>query len=390
MSFDFLQEKYPDFYLFHFETLGLYHAINDNDIEYLLNPIGEVIYTKPKNDNVLVYTNFTFLNWSRKGLEFNKYIEFWIEHTAFKNLSTCKIFTYKNQVVQQLLNEQTILSAEPIGPRKVLLQTAIDKNNPNELTQIYIFDFDQNHLQKVTTTRFVSTPHQTSPLVVHQISGTAYLFSVLIDIKKEDEYLDHKIYRMYKNNGEQLLPFDTTIGQNGEETWFEQKKPNMGITYRLLDEPINFSSSWYNSEYWACNSLIDIEGNFYGDFYYISGQVPSELGKTSTKHPKYVDKNLLCLSLPQPGGNVPLLTIVTENNQLIHTKYECPWLFFSYSQAVIKDKKLFGKTALVVLDQDKFVRLIDLQGQEIENVVPIKCETLFINYKKLFIEQASL
>ncbi|MET0572445.1 MAG: hypothetical protein ABWZ79_13560 [Pedobacter agri] len=98
----------------------------------------------------------------------------------------------------------------------------------------------------------------------------------------------------------------------------------------------------------------------------------------------------MCLSLPQPGGNVPLLTIVTENNQLIHTKYECPWLFFSYSQAVIKDKKLFGKTALVVLDQDKFVRLIDLQGQEIENVVPIKCKTLFINYNKLFIEQASL
>lgn len=162
----------------------------------------------------------------------------------------------------------------------------------------------------------------------------------------------------------------------------------MGITYKLLEKPIHMNSGFYYSGYQVCNSLLDIQGNHYGDFYYISGQIPVSLGKTSTRHPKYIDKKLLCLSLPEENSN-PCLTIIDENNNILQTPYECPWLFAFISRALIKDKKIFGKTCITVLDSEDYVRLIDLEGSEIPGTQAIRFESLRVDYTKLFIKQTN-
>ena len=54
------------------------------------------------------------------------------------------------------------------------------------------------------------------------------------------------------------------------------------------------------------------------------------------------------------------------------------------SAALVKDKARFGRTAIIVLDKDNLVRLIDLNGNEIENTYPIKFENLMVNYAKQF------
>lgn len=133
--------------------------------------------------------------------------------------------------------------------------------------------------------------------------------------------------------------------------------------------------------------LIDKQGNNYGDFYHIAGQIPSYFGKTSTRYPKYIDKKLLFLSLPEGNNQPPCLTIVNEDFSRIVTEFECPWIFFNISAALVKDKAIFGKICITVIDKENYVRLIALDGKEIENISPIPFKSLMVNYGKQFISQ---
>jgi len=77
-----------------------------------------------------------------------------------------------------------------------------------------------------------------------------------------------------------------------------------------------------------------------------------------------------------------------ENNNLIRTKYEYPWIFAYSSYSLIKDKNIFGRTCITVIDHNNDVRLIDLKGNEIEHTKPIEFHGLNVNYAKMFTLQA--
>lgn len=197
-----------------------------------------------------------------------------------------------------------------------------------------------------------------------------------MDKKIADEIHDchHSIFLLYNPEGQQLVDFETTIGQNGENTCFEPSRKGRGITYKKLNNPISLSSGGYHSSYGICNVLIDQKGNSYGDFYHIAGQIPNYVGKSSTRYPKYIDKKILCLSLPKEDYQPPRLTIVNEDGTHTVTVFECPWLISNISGAFIKDK-------------EKYVRLIDLAGKKIENTIPITFRSLSEDYKKQFLAQ---
>lgn len=388
-----IEKKYPDHDLFYLNSLDLYHGKQQDDSECFINNKGDLIYSTPKNTRTESYfTNFFPGIWSEQRKEFNREIKYWLQiKLAETGVSTFSAFTFKNNQIIPLLQQERIIWAEPLSPTKILLQTAIDdKSNSHLQNQVSIYDTEKNELKNITTTPLGKPPYEDSALVVHKIHGFEYLFSVLVDRRKDNEGdYNHDIYILFNHKGERLTNFETTIGQNGEKTWFEPGKRGLGIAYKLLEKRIHIPSGFYYDGYQICNSLIDVQGNYYGDFYYIFGKIPESLGKTSTRHPKYIDKKLLCLSLPDEKNPNPCLAIIDEHNNILQTQYECPWLFAFVSRALIKDKNIFGKTCITVLDAEDYVRLIDLDGKEIPGTSPIKFESLRIEYTKIFMKQAN-
>lgn len=384
-------DKYPDLDLFFLESLGLYHAKQRNDQECLIDDQGEIVYTTRQNTSREHYwTNFSYRHLDKLDEEFNKKISYWIQFGLTHSMSV-SVFGFKNKQVFPLLEQEQIIWAEPLSPSKILIQTAVGNTDPHFRYQIGIYDIEKNELKNILKTRFGNGPDENSVLLVHKIYGTEYLFSVQTDRRKDsEEDFDHDINLLYNCQGERLTDFETTIGQNGEKTWFEPGKRSLGITYRMMESPVRISSSFYHNRFQVYNSLIDAKGNHYGDFYYIYGQSPGSLGKTSTRLPKYIDKKLLCLSVPFENNQSPCLAILDENHNILQTPYECPWLFTFISRALVKDKKIFGETCITVLDSESYVRLIDLNGQEISETRPIKFEGLMVNYIKLFMKQIDI
>ncbi|QNR84509.1 hypothetical protein H9N25_21830 [Pedobacter riviphilus] len=376
-----IAEKYPNLYLVYLQHLELYYATSANQQEYIINTDGDIIYELPKSSHSANYwTHFSGRSLDKLEIEFNNKINYWIETKFAGSGASAKIFSYKNAQLVCLLENDLILNATPLSPVKLLLHIAIDKSAPFSLTRICIYDTQKNECKEILTTNY-----KEDPFFVHRVFGLNYLFSVFIEkVNDKTGDYDHEIFWLYSHEGERLVNFDTTIGQNGEKTWFEPGKRGLGITYKVLDKPFKLSSSWYHSNYDVCNVLLDCAGNCFGDFYHIAGQFPSVIGKSSTRYPKYLDKRLLCLGLPDHETSLPYLVIIDENNNQIRTKYQYPWIFAFSSNAIIKDKKIFGKTCLAVINNDNDVKLIDLDGNEIKNVRPIKFKSMTVNYAKLF------
>jgi len=319
--------------------------------------------------------------------ELNVKINYWIQikYTSSESQPmTATVFTFKNNQVVQLLKEELLLSAMVLNPERLLLQIAADKSAPFSLSRICIYDVKENKFIDI-----LQAEYRQEPFLIHRVFGSDFLFSVFIkEVRDKTQDYDHQLFWLYNHEGERLADFETTIGQNGENTWFELSTRGLGITYKLLDKPFKIASSSYDSNYNVCNVLIDRHGHDYGDFYHIAGQTPGSIGKSSTRMPKYLDKKLLCLSLPEEETSHPHLSIFDENNNLIRTKYEYPWIFAYSSNSLIKDKNIFGRTCITVIDHNNDVRLIDLEGNEIEHTKPIEFHGLNVNYAKMFTLQA--
>lgn len=383
-----IEEKYSDFVLSHLEQLGLYRAFQSREKEYLINKDGDIVYKLPESSPSEFYsTNFSSGKWHKLDTELNLRINYWIEikYTSSESLPmTATVFTFKNNQVVQLLREELLLNAIVLSPERLLLQIAADKSAPFSLSRICIYDIKKNEFIAIHQAKY-----RQEPFLVHSVFGSDYLFSVLIkEVRNKAQDYDHQLFWLYNHEGERLVNFETTIGQNGEITWFEPSKRGLGIAYKILDRPFKIASSSYDSNYSVCNVLIDRHGHDYGDFYHIAGQTPGYIGKSSTRQPKYLDKKLLCLSLPEEETSHPHLSIFDENNNLIRTKYEYPWIFAYSSNSLIKDKNIFGKTCITVIDHNNYVRLIDLEGNEIAHTIPIKFHSLTVNYAKMFTLQA--
>lgn len=379
-------EKYPDLDLFYLEHLELYYAKSGNQQEYLINIEGDIIYKLPDNNPSESYwIHFSGSPWDKLDKAFNNKINYWIQTEFSGKGAFATIFSYKNGQLIRLLEHNLILNAAPLSPVKLLLQIAIDKSTPFSLTQICIYDTQINECKEI-----LQTGYKEQPFFVHRIFGLNYLFSVFIEkVKDKTQDYEHEIFRLFNHQGERLVSFNPTMGQNGERTWFEPEKRGLGISYKILDKAFNMSSSWYHNHYAVCNVLLDCEGNCFGDFYHIAGQTPSTIGKSSTRYPKYLDKKLLCLGLPDDETATPYLVIIDENNNQVRTKYQYPWIFAFFSHSIIKDKKVFGKTCITVINNNNEVRLIDLNGNEIKDTNPIKFKSLTVNYAKLFTLQAT-
>ncbi|MFT3947788.1 MAG: hypothetical protein QM763_12535 [Agriterribacter sp.] len=379
-----IEDKYPTFSLLWIEPLELYLAFEDSGKECFIDKSGNIVYELPENSSSETYwTNFSLGNWDKWELDFSKQISYWIEIKYSEQITTCSVFSFRDGNVIRLLENKPIVKATPITPQKILLQIAENRDNLSGLTKICLYDTLKNESKEL-----LATSYKEEPFSVHRGLGATYLFSVLT--KETENKIDHylqKIFRLYNHNGEPLADFETTIGQNGENTCFEHSGRGWGIVYKMLNEPITLSSGWYHSNYSACNVLIDQNGNCYGDFYHIAGQIPAYIGKSSTRYPKYIDRKLLCLSLPKEDNQPPYLTIVNEDGSNIVTEFECPWVIFNISRALVKDKSIFGKTCLTVIDKENYVRLIGFDGKEIENTTPIVCQSLRDNYAKQFIFQ---
>ena len=376
-----IEEKYPDFDLFWMERLQLFHALDGENKEHMLNPEGDIIYSLPAKDSSETYwTNLTHSSWDKQETDFNRQLAYWIEaklsYAVPKPQQAYSIYSYKNNRLVRLLDNALILKAAPVSPQKIVVQLATDKDRPLEGTTIGLYDASTNEYKEL-----LSTNYHENPFDIHPVFGQTAMVSVLTQI---EERSGREQFWLYKDNGERLLDFEITIGQGSESTYFEPTKKGMGITYKMLETPIKLLSGFYHATYQVCNVLVDTEGNCYGDFYDIAGRVPSSVGKSATRYPKYFDKKILCLSLPEDEKQPPYLVIVNEDGSKTVTSYECPWIFFNMSAALVKDKAMFGRTAIVVLDKDNLVRLIDLNGNEIENTYPIKFENLMVNYAKQF------
>jgi hypothetical protein len=379
-------EKFPNLNLFYLQHLDLYYATSGNQEEYIINTDGDIIYELPESSHSASYwTHFSGSLLDKVDIGFNSKINYWVETKFSGSGASAKIFSYQNAQLVRLMENDLILNAAPLSPVKLLLQIAVDKSAPFSLTRICIYDTQKNECKEI-----LGTSYKEEPFLVHRVFGLNYLFSVFIKkVKNKTQDHDHEVFWLYSHQGERLVNFDTTIGQNGEKTWFEPGKRGLGITYKVLDKAFSLSSSWYHANYEVCNVLLDHEGNCFGDFYHISGQTPSTIGKSSTRHPKYLDKRLLCLGLPDHETSLPYLVILDENNSQIRTKYQYPWIFAFSSNAIIKDKKIFGETCITVIDNNNNVKLIDLTGNEIKNVRLIKFKSLTVNYAKLFTLQAT-
>ncbi|HQD08058.1 MAG TPA: hypothetical protein PLQ65_00235 [Flavihumibacter sp.] len=398
MNLDAIAELYPDFDLYALEKLNLCHAQCERQ-EHLINHEGRIIYSLPANtDTDSYFTNFTWRN-NEKLLEaLDQQINVWWQgkiHTEVKKprkegsptAISYTLFTVNHGAPEQLLPNEQILGVEAIGPSKLLLQVAVNNSGPITETDLSIFDTNSRQQKIIARIPFESSPLQPA-FYVHAVLGLQFLFSVKIKTvpAAEGDY-QHPIYRLFNNCGDPLLPFDTTIGQNGETTWFEPNKQGLGICYRLLPEVIHINISFYHPQYAVCNVLINQQGRVYGEFYHVAGQIPSAVGKSSTRHPKWINKKLLCLSLPDNNNPYPCLVFVDQQGNRIETPYECPWIFAFVSRALITDKTIFGGTCITVLDKERMVRLIDFEGKEIPGTQPIPFSSLMINYTKLFIEQ---
>ncbi|MCW0394533.1 hypothetical protein NB696_000275 [Xanthomonas sacchari] len=385
MDFLTLQDKYPGLYFFWLEELGLYYAAGEENKTYLIERNGNIVYqTAEKTFADLNGSHFPY-NWDKWETDFNRQIDYWTEIQFSGEFITNSIFSFRNGNLVRLLEDELILYAAPITPQRLLLQVAKDKDNPLSRVTIHLYDTLRNELRELW-----EGPYREEPFSVHRVRGAEHFFSIWI--RDDENPIDHytrKVFQLYTAEGEPLVDFETAWGHGGGDTCFDLSQRGMGITHRILDKPIFISSHWYFNRYEACDVLIDRKGNNYGDFYYIAGQKPSYFGKSSTRHPKYIDKKILCLALPVRDHQPPCLTILNEDGSRIVTEFECPWLFFNLSATLVKDKSIFGKTCLVVIDKECHARLIGLDGKEIENTTPIPLKSIDprMNYPKLFAKQ---
>lgn len=375
-----IEEKYPDLDLFWIERLALYHGMGEDQQEYFIDEAGTVVYQPTESSPAeMCWTNFSSTIGDKWEAEFNTKSNYWIEFIMSGQALRSAVFSFREGRVVRLLENEKIRKAAPITPEKLVLQVAADEDGPSGRMKIWLLDTVTDECLEL-----LEAPYHEQPFSLHRGSGEKYLFSVWLrkELDKSGDF-GWDMFRLYDPYGKPLLPFET----NGRGTCFDTSKRGWGITHRRLDEPLVLSSGWYHQCYHSCDVLIDQKGNCYGDFYYVAGQVPSYLGKTSTSFPKYIDKKVLCLSLPAGHYQRPCLTIVSEDGSRVDTDFECPWLFCNMSATLIKDKKIFGRTCLIVVDKEGYARLIDLEGREIENTTPIKVRTLLDKLMSQFIAQ---
>ncbi|PTT03152.1 hypothetical protein DBR11_03055 [Pedobacter sp. HMWF019] len=135
-----IEEKYPDFVLSYLKQLGLYHAFQNREKEYLLNKDGDIVYKLPKsNPSEVYFTNFSLGGWDKLNTELNVKINYWIQikYTSSESQPmTATVFTFKNNQAVQLLREELLLSAMVLNPERLLLQIAADKSAPFSLSRI--------------------------------------------------------------------------------------------------------------------------------------------------------------------------------------------------------------------------------------------------------------
>ncbi|MFT4257593.1 MAG: hypothetical protein QM599_11625 [Pseudoxanthomonas sp.] len=378
---------FPTFYLSWIEGLGLYHALEDDGRECLIDKHGNVVRELLRyGSSETCWTHFPTGILDKWEMDFYRQSNYWVETRGSEQTFICSVFSFREGQVVRLLGHEHILNAAPITPRKLLLQIAADKDKPCGLMKIGLYDVIDDQCKVL-----LEAPYAELPFSVHRVWGASHLFSVLMkEVEVEEPRYRRELFRLYNPEGEPLVSFDTTIGQHGENTCFDPSRRGLGITYKALDEPIGLSSGFYGESCDTCAVLIDQQGNCHGDFYHVAGKLPAFFGKSCTIYPRQVERKFLCLSLPDKSGQPPCLTIVNEDGSHVVTEFECPWLIFNLSATLIKDKAIFGKTCLVVIDREMNVRLVGLDGKEVENTTPIAFRSLREPYAKQFVSRRRL
>lgn len=397
----FEEEKWKNYHLSFFDSLNLYLA--EKEIDYnkdydkqreigLVNANGQWIYKCAKNEMFLI-KHHCYCSKAEESL--NKSLIFW---ATYKNLGVINkvidkisIFKYENGHAVELLSELNIQEAEIVGPNKVVIGVLqdLESNAEPKKINIKILDTKTNELVDVIETAYYEDEMLGNQLDAHEVHGDNFLFSATIYQldKRENELYTY----LFDNNGKKLFDFDVTSGNNNEVTWFEPTKTGFGITYRRLPSKIKiYANTEFATEIDKSECLIDVKGNYYGEFLIIQGSIPSNAGKSYSKYPKFVDGKILCLTLPDRDG-ISYLVLFDKQGNRIDTAYQCPWvhttLFKQY--AFISDKKYFGKKCLVVIDNDNMAQLIDFDGDLIENVIPTSYEGVGIygKFAKYFMDQ---
>ena len=396
----FEDEKWRNYNLSFFDSLNLYLAEkkidynNEYDLQReigLVNANGQWVYKCAKNEMFLIKHD---PNSSKEEKSLNKRLNFW---TTYKNLGDINksigkiaIFKYENGHTVELLSELNIKEAIIIGPNKVVIAILQDlqSNAAPKKINIKILDIKTNELVDVIESTYYED-EMFGNLITHEVHGDNFLFSATTYQLDKQEKVMYSY--LFDNNGKKLFDFDVTYGNNHEMTWFEPTKTGFGITYKRLPSKIKINANTERvEEIDKSECLIDFKGNYYGDFLKIQGTIPSNVGKSYTKYPKFEDGKMLCLTLPDRDG-ISYLVLFDKQGNRTDTAYQCPWvhttLFKQY--AFISDKKYFGKKCLVVIDNDNMVQLIDFDGNLIENVIPANYEGVGIygKFTKYFMDQ---
>lgn len=395
------EKKWENYRLSFFDNLNLYLAEKKQDYskEYeesdreigLVNSNGQWIYKCAENESLLLKHH-----WYCSKLEesLNKSLNFW---TTYKNIGDVNkpidkisIFKYENGHVIELLPNLNVHKSIVISQNKIVIGILQNLENINETQKINIkiFNTKTNDLVDVIETTNYEDESFNFQLQDHIVYGDQYLFSVKIDELSKWENVQ---FYLFDNNGKKLLDYKITHGDSGKLTWFEPTKTGFGITYKLLPNKLKIDyNETINKTIKTSECLIDLNGKHYGEFLSIHGANPYIGTKSYTKYPKFIDKKILCSTLPDKD-NISYLVFFDKQGNRTDTPYQCPWVDTTFFKqcAFISDKKYFGKKCLVIVDKDNMVQLIDFDGNLIKNVIPASYESVgfFGNYMKYFIDQ---
>jgi hypothetical protein len=387
------KKEWKDFDFYPLKTLNVFLAVKNREANVIVDEAGNIIFRLPKIEEENHWFNLDAFQWeSPKKRKFNQKITYWTytkcTYPKWKfNQGTIKktqIFTYKNDELIEFLEDKYIIQAYSISPTKLVLQIALDteENKPFKKISVEIFDTETQELKPILQCNYF----EDFPIQVHEIDGTDYLFSVYVDVEiDKNGIINNQISYLYNTRGERIFDFELSAGR-GRETHFEQSKKGFGITYKLLPKPLKRK---YFESLQESTCLIDKQGNFYGEFSAIAGQLHNTGIKNETICPKFFEGKLLCTTLPTETDLNEYLIIIDKEANQIETKFELPLMNTRlFNQFVITDRKIFGCICLIVIDSQNMVQLINLNGTLIPNIRPIAFEKNFsTDYKTYFINQ---
>ena len=380
-------DDWADYNLSFFDGLNLYLAesidcnTNEDRINGLVNTNGAWVYTCNYEDFIGLKQHCYC---AKNEQILNKKVTFFLLYTKTSpEKYSAAIYKYENENLVPLFPELDILNSIIISPTKLVVALPILGNTKK--ISVKIIDVANHEIIDVIDPTKIEDYLFSSQLRVHSVFGDNCLFSVQTRAYNNDTS-ECEAFILFDHNGKMLLDFETTLGESGEETFFEPTKTSFGVVYKKLKHAVVYNL--ITSRTSVC--LIDAFGNYYGEFLCIIGTTPNLGAKTNTVFPKFIDGKILCLSLPEQNG-ISYLVIVDKEGNKIQTQYQCPWMtdgsFNRFS--FIKDKKYFGKKCLVVIDGENKMRLIDLEGKLIDTKLTADYKGVWYEYSKYFINQAS-